>query len=74
MAQVLTSIIFTSLAFGGFVLIAAMLRSQWARIVAILTGAELALARNSAPQVRVRQRAWSRPEPRPVPHRRAAAA
>ena len=74
MAQIFLGIFFSLAAIGAFVMIAAMLRAEWRRVVAILSGAELAVARASAPRVRVRQRTWGRPEPRSALQRHAAAA
>jgi UDP-N-acetylmuramyl pentapeptide phosphotransferase/UDP-N-acetylglucosamine-1-phosphate transferase len=74
MAQIFLGVFFSLAALGALALIVAMLRSEWDRVAAILTGAELASARASAARVRIRQRAWGRPELRPVPQRRAAAA
>jgi hypothetical protein len=59
---------------GAVGLVAAMLKSEWTRLVAILSGAELATARSSEPRVRIRTRAWSRTAPRRSAPPRAAAA
>jgi hypothetical protein len=74
MAQILISIFFSLAAIGAIAMIVVMLRHEWIRISAILSGAELAEALAAAPRVRVRQRAWERPEPRLAPQRRAVAA
>ena len=74
MAQIFFSVFFSLAVIGAALAIAAMLRQEWTRVVAILSGAELAQAQASAPRVRIRQRAWGRPELRPVSQRHAAAA
>ncbi|NNM75388.1 hypothetical protein HJG53_00495 [Sphingomonas sp. ID1715] len=74
MAQIFSALFFTLAALGALGMITAMLRGEWQRVMAILSGEELAGARAAAPRVRVRQRAWSRPELRAIPQRRAAAA
>ncbi|HEV2569501.1 hypothetical protein [Sphingomonas sp.] len=74
MVQVFITIFFSLAAIGAVLMIVSMLRRDWDRVVAILNGSELAQAQASLPRVRVRQRAWGRPEQRTVPQRRAAAA
>jgi hypothetical protein len=72
----LISAIFFSVSFMiSLAMIAAMLRAEWRRIVAILTGQEMQAARAKAPAARVRVRAWRRAETRgfePVRHAAAA--
>ena len=74
MAQLLSGLFFSLAMVGALWSVAAMIRREWPRIVGILSGAELDLARARAPRVRVRQRAWGRPELRTAPQRHAAAA
>jgi hypothetical protein len=74
MAQILFGVFFSLAAIGAVLAIAAMLRQEWTRVAAILSGTELAQAEACAPRIRVRQRAWGRPELRPMQQRHAAAA
>lgn len=74
MGQIFSAMFFTLTAIGAIALIAAMLRNDWTRVLAILAGEELAGARALAnPRVRVRQRAWKAPVLRRAPPMRAAA-
>lgn len=74
MAQVFVSIFFSVAMLGAIALVVSMLRGEWSRISAILSCRELDEALAAAPRVRVRQRAWGRPELHLAPQRRAAAA
>jgi hypothetical protein len=74
MAQIFSGLFFILAALGGVALIVTMIRSEWRRIIFILTGAELAATDAAAPRIRIRQRAWGLPELRPAPQRRAVAA
>ena len=59
MAQFFSALFFTAVAAAAGVLVAAMLRDAWARILSILSGAAYEQARVHAnPAVRVRMRAW----------------
>jgi hypothetical protein len=74
MAHILFEVFFSLAAIGAIMMIVAMLRAEWPRVASILSGDALAQARASTPRVRIRQRAWGRPELRSVPQRRAVAA
>jgi hypothetical protein len=74
MAQIFLILFFSWVAIGAVLMIVAMLRQEWIRIAAILSGAELAQTQAYAPRVRIRQWAWGRPESHLVTQRRAVAA
>ena len=74
MAQLFSALFFSLVAIGAATMVVGMLRSEWARVAAILRGEELQHARAAAPQVRVRARSWARPElRRPARPQRVAA-
>jgi len=74
MAQLFSALFFSALAIGAAIMVVAMLRSEWTRVADIVRGDEVQHARAATPQVRVRLRNWSRPEPRrPARPLRAAA-
>ena len=74
MAQLFSALFFSIACIAAVALIAGLLRGEWARVTAILSGRELETARAARPQVRVRMRAWGRPEPRRTPQPLRAAA
>lgn len=75
MLHLVSAAVFSVTLTVSLALIAAMLRGEWRRISAILSGGELTAARAHAPAVRVRLRAWRRVEARAfAPARHAAAA
>lgn len=74
MAQLFSALFFSFLALGATLMVFAMLRAEWSRVAAILRGDELHHAGATVPQVRIKLRTWSRPEPRrPATQLRAAA-
>lgn len=75
MAQLVSILFFSVALVGAFALIAGMLRSEWARITAVLCGEALDQARAIADApARVRVRAWNQAEARrALPQLRAAA-
>ena len=73
MVQLFAALISSLLVVAALGAIALMLHGEWRRIVAILSGRELAGALASAPKVRVRVRAWKTPALRQAPRLRAAA-
>jgi len=75
MAQLFSALFFSLALVATLAMIAVMLRRDWSRAVAILSGSELEQARASVPRVRVRVRSWSSTEWRltPKPERAAAA-
>ncbi|HYZ48068.1 MAG TPA: hypothetical protein VE567_04160 [Sphingomonas sp.] len=74
MAQLFSAIFFCLACIAALAMIATMLHGEWARVAAILSGRELAVARATVPQMRVRLRASSRTEPRRPPQPLRAAA
>lgn len=75
MAQVVSVLFFTLACMAAIAFVAAMLRDEWGRVIAIVAGCELEQAYDAAPRVRVRVRAWPRAEERrPGPAKYAAAA
>lgn len=75
MIALFSALFFTLLAVAAYGLIFAMLNRDIERIVAVLSGREMAVAQGQRPVVRVRARGWPRPElRRDLTARHAAAA
>jgi hypothetical protein len=74
MAGLFSGLFFALALLGALGLMAALLRAEWPRVIAILSGSELRHALGATPQVRIRTRAWRRAELRPVPRASRAAA
>ena len=75
MIALFSALFFSLLAIAAWALIFGMLNRSVERILAVLSGRELAVAQAQRPVVRIRARGWARAElRREVPVRHAAAA
>lgn len=74
MAQLFSAFFFCLAGVAAIGLIAAMLREEWGRVTAILSGCDLAGARMQTPRPRVRMRSGTPAELRRTPRPLRAAA